>query len=104
MPMGDVVKHMREAADLQQHHIAERTGIQTSRLSRIENGRIEPSKEEIVTILQAIGTEGSVALAQDLERPLTQLTAPTWAELPNDDRSAIGEADAAHEDLQQLTP
>jgi transcriptional regulator with XRE-family HTH domain len=102
MAISDVLKQMREAADLQQHHIADRTGIQTSRLSRIENGRVEPSKEEIVTILQAIGTEGSVALAQDLERPLTQLTAPTWAELPDDDRRSISEADAALENLHRF--
>jgi transcriptional regulator with XRE-family HTH domain len=93
--LGPVLKAARDRADLQQRDLADRTGIQMSRISRIENGRAQPTREEIMSLLHAIGTEDSLRLVHDIDQPLTHVNAPTWLELSAEDKEALRQADKA---------
>jgi transcriptional regulator with XRE-family HTH domain len=90
-----MLRAARERAGLQQRDLADRTGVQMSRISRIENGRAQPAKEEIMSLLNAIGTDESLRLIQDIDQPLTFINSPTWLELSTDDKEALRQADDA---------
>src|SRR5712671_956513 len=94
-PLGPMLRAARERAGLQQRDLADRTGIQMSRISRIENGRAQPTKEEIMSLLNAIGTDESLRLIHDIDQPLTFINSPTWLELSTDDKEALRQADDA---------
>jgi len=66
-----------------------------SRISRIENGRVQPTRDEIMALLNAIGTEESLRLVHDIDQPLTHINAPTWLELSAEDKEALRRADKA---------
>jgi transcriptional regulator with XRE-family HTH domain len=92
---GDLLRRARESAGLRQQQLASITGIETSRLSRIETGKFEPTREEIMVILEAIDTDESRLLAQTVGQTLDHIQAPTWNSLGVDDRSALLLADKA---------
>lgn len=100
---ADLVRRARESAKLQQREVAITAQIHPTRLSRIENGRARPDREEVLTILQAIGTDESLLLADYLVRPLAYVTASNWEELPIEDKRSIREADDALGELEMFT-
>jgi transcriptional regulator with XRE-family HTH domain len=59
-----VLRRLRKDAGLEQLRLAELAGIEISRLSRIENGRLRPTEEEVMSILEAVDTAESHALAK----------------------------------------
>src|SRR5580692_3600735 len=93
--VGSAIKAARDQAGLQQRDLADRTGMQMSRISRIENGRAQPTREEIMSLLNAIGTEHSLRLIRDVDQPLVHVNAPTWLELSEEDKDALRKADGA---------
>jgi len=52
------VRAEREAAGISQAEVAQRTGINQSKLSKIENGHVEPTTGEEALIHTALGTIG----------------------------------------------
>src|SRR5215831_10047800 len=98
MELGDfaqVLRRLRKDAGLDQLRLAELAGIEISRLSRIENGRLRPTEEEIMSILEAVDTTESKALAKTVGQTLQHFQASTWNVLGVSDRSALLMADAA---------
>lgn len=93
--IGDLLRRARENAGLQQQQLSAMTGIEASRLSRIETGKFGATQEEVMTILEAINTDESRALAQTMGQTLDHIQAPTWNSLTADDRSALLVADKA---------
>src|SRR5437868_7010902 len=90
-----VLKRLRKDAGLEQLRLSELAGIEISRLSRIENGRLRPTEEEVMSILEAVDTEESRALAKTVGQTLRHFQASTWNVLGANDRSALLMADAA---------
>src|SRR5262249_20361725 len=99
---GTYLRQVRKRAGLQQRDLAAQMGIQPSRISRIEKGRVTPNREEIMSLLRAIGSEDSMAVAQEAEQPLVHILAPTWLELPLEDQTAIREADRGLQLLEEF--
>jgi transcriptional regulator with XRE-family HTH domain len=95
-----VLRRVRGNAGLRQRRLAELTGIEISRLSRIENGKLRPTEEEIMSILEVVDTSESRALAKTVGRTLQHFQASTWNMLGANDRSALFVADAAIEKLE----
>jgi transcriptional regulator with XRE-family HTH domain len=100
--VGASLKACRDEAGLQQKDLADRTGIQMSRISRIENGHVQPIKEEVMALLNAIGTDQSLRLVHDIDEPLRHVNAPTWLELSGEDKQALRHADKAIAILNQF--
>jgi transcriptional regulator with XRE-family HTH domain len=100
---ADRVRRMRESANMRQQELAQMTGIELSRLSRIEHGKLRPTEEEIMTILEAIDTEESRTLAATVGHTLNYIEAPTWNTLSADDRSALLLADQAIAKIENAT-
>ncbi|MBV6498727.1 MAG: hypothetical protein CJBNEKGG_00955 [Prosthecobacter sp.] len=73
--VGSDLARLREAARLKQSQIAEVLTVDTSRVSRIENGQIQPDLAEVERFLNVIGTPE----AHDYAR----FTKIEWANLPN---------------------
>ncbi len=96
---GELLKRVRENASIQQKDLALRAGVPASRLSRIENGIIEPDREELMSILAAIDTDESRSLTADLEFVPKHVATPHWNELSAAEREALRDADSA---LSQL--
>jgi transcriptional regulator with XRE-family HTH domain len=92
---GELLRRARENAGLQQQQLSALTGIEASRLSRIETGKFGATQEEVMTILEAIDTGESRSLAQTMGQTLDHIQAPTWNTLTADDRSALLLADRA---------
>jgi transcriptional regulator with XRE-family HTH domain len=90
-----VLKRLRKDAGLDQLRLAELVGIEISRLSRIENGRLRPTEDEVMSILEAVDTTESRALAKTVGQTLQHFQASTWNVLGANDRSALLMADAA---------
>jgi transcriptional regulator with XRE-family HTH domain len=99
---GPLFKRLREGAGLQQRDLAKLTGLQMSRISRIENGRVQATKEEIMALLKAIATDDSRRLIEDIEQPLSQINAPSWLELSPQDKEALRRADKALGALEEF--
>jgi transcriptional regulator with XRE-family HTH domain len=89
------LKRLRKDAGLEQLRLAELAGIEISRLSRIENGKLRPTEEEVMSILEAVDTEESRTLAKTVGQTLQHFQAPTWNVLGANDRSALLVADTA---------
>ena len=53
--IGTDLARLREAAGLKQSQVAESLGVDTSRISRIETGQLEPDEAEVAKIAEAIG-------------------------------------------------
>lgn len=96
---ADMLRLVRENAGLRQQQLAEQTGIELSRLSRIEHGKLRPTQEEVMSILEAIDTKESRTLAATVAHTLAHIEAPTWNGLSPDDRSALIVADQAIETI-----
>jgi transcriptional regulator with XRE-family HTH domain len=90
-----ILRRARARGGVRQQRLVALTGIEASRLSRIETGRLQPTKEEVMAILEAIATDESRALAQTVGQSLHHLQAPTWNNLGADDRTALLLADRA---------
>jgi len=67
--------HLRKTKRLSQKELAHRTGIVRTTLSRIESGRIRPSRDEVRWIAEALGVPGAEVMAV-LERTNTILWTP----------------------------
>jgi transcriptional regulator with XRE-family HTH domain len=87
--LADLLRRARESAGVRQQRLVALTGIEASRLSRIETGKLEPAKDEVMAILEAIDTDESRALAQTVGQSLDHVQAPTWNILGADDRAAL---------------
>lgn len=92
---ADLLRRARESSGIRQQRLVALTGIEASRLSRIETGKLEPTKEEVMAILEAVDTDESRALAQTVGQSLHHVQAPTWNNLGADDRAALLLADRA---------
>ena len=55
MIIGDRIREFREAKNLSQTHISQRTGLLRSYISRVENGHTIPSVETLEKFAQALG-------------------------------------------------
>jgi transcriptional regulator with XRE-family HTH domain len=95
-----VLRKIRQDGGVQQQRLADLTGIELSRLSRIENGRLRPTQEEVVSILEAVDTDESRALAKTIGQTVQHFQASTWNVLGASDRSALLMADAAISKLE----
>lgn len=93
--IADVLRRARETAGVRQQQLVARTGIEASRLSRIETGKLEPTRKEAMAILEAIDTDESRALAETVSQGLHHIQVPTWNVLGADDRTALVLADRA---------
>lgn len=93
--IAHVLRRFRADAGLQQQRLAELTGIEISRLSRIENGKLRPTEEEVMSILEVVDTAESRALAKTVGQALQHFQASTWNVLGANDRLALLMADAA---------
>lgn len=67
--------HLRKIKSLSQKELAHRTGIVRTTLSRIESGRIRPSRDEVRWIAEALGVPEAEVMAV-LERTNTVLWTP----------------------------
>jgi transcriptional regulator with XRE-family HTH domain len=92
---GPMLRRVREKAEIGQQQLALQTGIELSRLSRIENGKLRPTQEEVMILLESINSEESRTLAATVGHTLSRIEAPTWNTLNADDRSALVMADEA---------
>lgn len=62
--LGYVIRQTRERAGLKQSELAERVGIPTSSLSRIESGAYAVSAANLMQIATVLGTTGADLLTQ----------------------------------------
>lgn len=62
--LGYVIRQARERAGLKQSDLAERVGLPTSSLSRIETGAYAVSAATLMQIASALGTSGADLLNQ----------------------------------------
>lgn len=53
--VGSKVKHARDACNLTQVQLAEQTGLPQSHISRIENGRLSPSRVTLEKLAPVLG-------------------------------------------------
>jgi transcriptional regulator with XRE-family HTH domain len=97
--IGELLKRARENASIQQKDLALAAGVPASRLSRIENGIIEPDREELMSILASIDTAESRNLATDLEFSPRYVDTLHWHELSAPEREALRHADSALDEL-----
>src|ERR1700730_2573067 len=97
--LGELLKRTREGASIQQKDLALAAGVPASRLSRIENGLIEPDREELMSILASIDTAESRNLAKDLEFAPRHVDTLHWPELSALEREALRYADSALDEL-----
>ncbi len=63
--IGIQVKTVRERALLNQEELAEKAGIGTATLSRIENDRVEPHFRTIRKLAKALGVDPSELLPKE---------------------------------------
>src|SRR5436190_15446546 len=100
--LARMMRQARENAGMSQQQIASKTCIDPSRLSRIETGRLEPTREEVMAVLEALGTIESKTLAETAWDDLKHVSAPTWNVLSVLDRSALACADEALDKLKRV--
>jgi DNA-binding XRE family transcriptional regulator len=55
IPFGEAVKFLRDNAKLTQDEVAEKCGIQASEISRLENGKGNPTHETIHRLAKGLG-------------------------------------------------
>ncbi|HMK87492.1 MAG TPA: XRE family transcriptional regulator [Steroidobacteraceae bacterium] len=60
--LGRTARRLRERQNLTLADVAQRAGISSAMLSRLETGRVSPSLETIVALAQALGVTASVLL------------------------------------------
>lgn len=53
--VGDKIRQYRKAAKLTQTELEDRSGLPQSHISRIENGKLSPSRETLTKIASALG-------------------------------------------------
>ncbi len=54
--IGLIIKHNREACGYSLRELADRTGLSSSYISQIENGKVSPSLSSLVKIADSLGT------------------------------------------------
>jgi len=52
---GNAIRRRREAANLTQEQVEQRSGISVSQLSRLENGRHLPQRRTLIALASALG-------------------------------------------------
>src|SRR5690349_19910214 len=100
---GQMLRRVREKADIGQQRLASRTGVELSRLSLIENGTLRPTQEEVMTLLEAVNSEESRTTASTVRHSLSQIEAPTWNMLSAYDDQALVLADQALSIIKNTT-
>jgi transcriptional regulator with XRE-family HTH domain len=98
-PVRKMLKWLREEAKLSQDELAQRLSFTASRISRLESGDTELTKEDAELISNQIGTDEARAFAQYLGRNWRVLERPTFKH-PN--REHLWKAEAALQRLQKL--
>jgi transcriptional regulator with XRE-family HTH domain len=59
MKIGEAIRRVRREKDFTQQIVAERAGITSGHLSKIESGATDPDSEMIVRIADALGTNAA---------------------------------------------
>lgn len=98
-PVRKMLKQLREEAKLSQDELAQRLSFTASRISRLESGDTELSKEDAEQIANQIGTDEAKAFTEYLSRTWRVLDRPTFKH-PN--REHLWKAEAALQRLQEL--
>lgn len=81
LQVGKYLALLRERAGLKQNELARRVTLTPTVLSRVESGERSISQDELVSILQAIGTEESLNFAQTSDRIWEHLPEPPLGHL-----------------------
>src|SRR5438552_6260709 len=74
--IGASLANFRTAANLRQSAIAEKTGVDQSKISRIENGEVMPSLTEVRSYLKALPIKEARAYLDYLEKQWRMLARP----------------------------
>jgi len=74
--IGASLANFRTAANLRQSAIADKTGVDQSKISRIENGEVMPSLTEVKSYLKALPTKEARAYLNYLEKQWRVLPRP----------------------------
>ncbi|PVM82089.1 helix-turn-helix domain-containing protein [Caulobacter endophyticus] len=89
--VGDLIRHHRDRADLNQSQLAERIGMSQETISRIERGLLAPSFETLVDLASALNVDvrdffavGDFVARDGRDDPLVRLVG-RLTELSNDD-------------------
>jgi len=75
MAFGEEIRELRKAQKMSQRELANRTGIDFTYLSKIENNRIEPPSEDVIRrVAQALGEDADelIVLADKLPSDLAR--------------------------------
>src|SRR5947208_11705314 len=88
--IGSVLANLRIAANLRQSAVADKTGVDQSKISRIENGEVMPSLTEVKNYLRAIPIKEARTYLAYLDKGWKILPRPAVA---NPDLAAIWEAE-----------
>ncbi len=75
MAFGERVRDLRKAQGVSQRDLAERSGIDFTYLSKIENGRMEPPSEDVIRRIAqelSVDTDELIVLADKLPSDLVQ--------------------------------
>jgi transcriptional regulator with XRE-family HTH domain len=76
--LGQTLGELRNAVGLKQTDIANRLGIDQSRISRIEKGVVTPTESEVQAYLTAIGTEDAKVYSDFLKLRWEHLERPSF--------------------------
>lgn len=98
-PVGRYVAMVREAAEMSQSQLAQAVTFSTATVSRIESGEKEATVEELASMLQAIGTDGAMQLAEFLTQTWDYLPRP---EFDHPDRESLWTANCALRKLAEM--
>ena len=97
---GRYLALLREKAGFKQNELAQRMTWSPTVLSRIESGDRPVSQDELISILDAIGTEESANFAETIQRDWNHLPEPT---LGHPDEQLLWEAELALQSISELS-
>jgi transcriptional regulator with XRE-family HTH domain len=97
--IGHQIFVLREAAKLKQAELARKVTWSPAVLSRVESGEREMSEDELAQLLNAIGSDDALRLADRLSRRWSILATPP---LDHPEQDALWEAERAAVELQSL--
>jgi len=99
IPVGKYLAHVRDAAGVTQSALSGKVTLSTATLSRIESGDKAATSEEVVAILDAIGTDQAIELRKFLDQEWDQIQRPSF---DHPDRSILWEANRTLQKLEDL--
>lgn len=97
--VGAHIARVREQAGLKQNELAQQITWSPAVLSRVESGERSVSREELLAILDAIGTPGAAALKTALARDWQVLESPA---LDHPDQDLLWEAELVARELAEV--